>query len=288
MIVLLTVLTLIAFAANSLLCRMALSGEAGEVIDPISFTTIRLMSGAIVLFVLTRLLTRTETTAKSKGSWASGLALFAYAAAFSLAYVSLSAGVGALILFGSVQLTMLAWALRSGERLAAVQWIGLVAAFGGLVYLTLPGLTAPDPMGAALMGISGIAWGVYSIRGRGAAAPVLMTAQNFCRAAPLAVVASGIAFASMRLPMRGVLLALASGTITSGMGYVLWYRALRQLTTTQAAVVQLTVPVIAAFGGIMLLSEIPNTRLVVASVMILGGVALVVVKRGKKAPDSNR
>lgn len=275
-VVVLTAVTLIAFAANSLLCRMALGGH---LIDPVSFTTIRLVSGALALITISRVFGESKMPQKIKGSWGSGLALFAYAAAFSLSYVSLSTGIGALILFGSVQMTMIGAALKSGEKIGPMQWVGSVAAICGLIYLVLPGISAPDPLGAILMCVSGIAWGVYSIRGKGVSSPVTMTAGNFTRSAPMAVIASVVAFSSVHLITFGILLALISGVVTSGLGYVLWYKTLRSLTTTQASVVQLVVPVLAAFGGVAFLSEQVSARLIVASAMILGGVALAVVKR---------
>jgi drug/metabolite transporter (DMT)-like permease len=270
-----TAFTLVAFAANSLLCRMALGGH---LIDPVSFTTIRLVSGALALILVLRLSGESNKPQQAKGSWASGLALFAYAIAFSLAYVSLSTGMGALILFGSVQVTMISVALKSGEKLGPVQWIGLAAAISGFIYLVMPGISAPDPLGALLMCISGIAWGVYSIRGKGVSTPVVMTAGNFTRSAPMAIIAGAIAFSSVHLELFGVLLALVSGIITSGLGYVLWYKALRSLTTTQASAVQLMVPVIAAFGGVAFLAEQVSFRLIFGSALILGGVALAVIK----------
>ena len=262
-VVILTAFTLIAFAANSLLCRMALGDD---LIDPMSFTTVRLVSGAMALILISRLVDESKTQQKkTKGPWGSGLALFVYAAAFSLAYVSLSTGMGALILFGSVQVTMIGAALKSGEKLGPVQWLGSAAAIGGLVYLVLPGITAPDPIGALLMCASGIAWGVYSIRGRGVLAPIAMTAGNFTRAAPMAILASVVALYSIDLQSKGIILALISGIVTSGLGYVLWYKVLRSLTITQASLVQLTVPVITAFGGVAFLSEQLSTRLIAAS-----------------------
>ena len=271
--------TLLAFAANSLLCRMALGGQ---LIDPVSFTTLRLGSGALALILISRLVAESETAQKTTGSWSSGFALFAYAAAFSLAYVSLSTGMGALILFGSVQVTMMGAALKSGEKPGPVQWVGLAAAMAGLTYLVLPGIAAPDPFGAVLMCVSGIAWGVYSLRGKGVSAPVAMTAGNFARSAPMAIVASAVAFASIEMQPVGVLLAVTSGVVTSGLGYVLWYTTLRSLTTTQASVAQLTVPVIAAFGGVMFLAEEVTVRLMTASVLILGGVALAITRRKRE------
>ena len=279
-VIITTAFTLVAFAANSLLCRTALGGH---LIDPVSFTTIRLVSGALALILIIRLSVDSNQPQQAKGSWGSGLALFAYAAAFSLAYVSLSTGMGALILFGSVQVTMISVALKSGEKLGPVQWMGLAAAIGGFIYLVMPGISAPDPLGALLMCISGIAWGVYSIRGKGVSAPVVMTAGNFTRSAPMAIIAAAIAFSSLHLKPFGVLLALVSGIITSGWGYVLWYKALRSLTTTQASAVQLMVPVIAAFGGVAFLSEQVSFRLILGSALILGGVALVVIKVQQKS-----
>lgn len=282
-VVLLTAFTLLAFAANSLLCRLALGGG---MIDPISFTTLRLLSGALALLPLARASGASGRAGASSGSWGSALALFAYAAAFSLAYITLTTGTGALVLFASVQVTMLGVALRSGERLNAVQWIGSVLAVGGLVYLVFPGLSAPDPLGALLMGVAGVAWGIYSIRGRGVGAPISMTAGNFRRAVPFSLAASIVALAWAELTAEGVLLAMISGALTSGMGYVLWYRVLRGLTTTQASVVQLLVPVLAALGGVVLLSEAMSMRLILASMLILGGVGLAVVtRRSRSRPD---
>jgi drug/metabolite transporter (DMT)-like permease len=275
-VVLLTALTLLAFAANSILCRLALG--AG-LIDPASFTTLRLASGALVLLGLVRLTSTSATPPRRAGSWASGFALFAYAGAFSLAYVSLSAGMGALLLFGSVQVTMISAALKAGERLRIRQWLGSAAALGGLVYLVLPGISSPDPAGALLMCVAGIAWGVYSVRGRGASMPVAMTSGNFLRSTPFALVVSLALFSSVRLQVSGIVLALVSGSVTSALGYVLWYRVLRDLSTTQASVVQLLVPVLAALGGVLVLSEEISVRLVAGSVLILGGVTLAVIRR---------
>jgi len=272
----LTVFTLLAFAANSLLCRLALG--AG-LIDPASFTTLRLLSGALALLPISQLIARSSGTRVAKGSWGSGFALFAYAAAFSLAYVSLTTGMGALLLFGSVQLTMIGAALKSGERLRTMQWVGSAAAVGGLVYLVLPGISSPDPLGALLMCLAGVAWGVYSIRGRGSPAPLVVTSGNFLRSAPFALAASIVLMASFHLEPTGVILAVISGGVTSGLGYVLWYRTLKSLTTAQASVVQLVVPVLAALGGVIVLSEPVTLRLIAGSMLILGGVALAVVPK---------
>jgi len=281
MIAVVTLLTLIAFAANSLLCRMAL---APELIDPVSFTAIRLASGAAVLVPLSTFVPEARGEEKTAGSWRSSLALFVYAMAFSLAYVSLETGVGALILFGAVQATMIAGGLLSGERPRLAEWLGLLVAMGGLVYLVLPGMTAPDPVGVALMLASGVGWGIYSVRGKGSVAPVAATAGNFVRTVPLALLGVAIAWASLHAERRGAILALASGAVTSGLGYVLWYVALRSLTSTRAAIVQLAVPVFAAAGGIAFLAEEPTMRLGVSSVLILGGVAAAILaRRGDEA-----
>ena len=279
-VVILTAFTLVAFAANSLLCRLALGGH---LIDPMSFTTLRLVSGALALIPLTLRFGEFKMPKKLMGSWGSGCALFTYAAAFSLAYVTLTTGMGALILFGSVQVTMIGAALKSGEKLGPAQWFGLASAISGLTYLVIPGISAPDPLGAVLMCIAGIAWGVYSIRGKGVSAPGAMTAGNFTRSVPMAIIASAVAFSSVHLRSFGILLALVSGIVTSGLGYVLWYKALGSLTTTQASVVQLLVPVMAAFGGVAFLAEQISVRLIAASALILGGVALTVIKRKPKA-----
>jgi len=275
----LTVAALIGFAANSLLCRMALRPR---LLDAATFTSIRIVSGALALLVVVSVgaVARTPRNAPpvaGAGSWTSAAALFAYAAAFSFAYLRIGAGTGALLLFGAVQATMLAWALRGGERLRWPEWAGLVVAVAGLVALVRPGLSAPDPAGAALMIAAGVAWGAYSLRGRDASRPLVATASNFARAVPLALALNLAAMGSMHVSPRGVLLAVASGALSSGVGYSLWYAALRGLTATQAAVVQLSVPVLVASGGVALLGEVLTPRLVACGVVILGGVALAVL-----------
>jgi drug/metabolite transporter (DMT)-like permease len=285
---LLTFFTLLAFAGNSLLCRMALGND---LIDPTTFTALRLASGALILVPVSQLLTKKPPIRREEGSWASGLALFAYAITFSLAYVSLDTGMGALILFGSVQVTMICAGLKSGERPHPLQWMGLAAALGGLVYLVLPGIKAPDPIGSFLMLVSGLAWGVYSIRGKGVTTPIPSTAGNFMRSVPMAVVAGATALIVTHPYARqtGVALALVSGTVTSGFGYVLWYKVLKSLTTTQAAVVQLLVPVLAAFGGVILLAEQLSVRLLISGALILGGVAMAVLISSRQiTPDQSR
>jgi drug/metabolite transporter (DMT)-like permease len=270
----LTLVTMLAFAGNSVLCRMALKHTT---IDAATFTSIRLVSGAVVLWLIVRFARAGRTGA---GNWWSALALFVYAAGFSLAYVSLSAAMGALLLFGSVQATMIGRGIWQGERLARLQWLGLVVAMTGLVGLMLPGLAAPPLLGAALMVLAGAAWGVYSLRGKGADDPTLVTAGNFWRAAVLALVLSALMQASAVLDAswdaEGLAYAVASGAVTSGLGYALWYSVLPALKATQAATIQLSVPVIAALGGVALLGEVMTEQFVLASAATLGGIALVI------------
>jgi drug/metabolite transporter (DMT)-like permease len=269
----LVALAMVAFAANSLLCRLALRGGA---IDAASFTTIRIVSGALVLWVIARMRDGTMTSA---GSWSSAAALFGYAAAFSFAYIELSAAVGALILFCSVQVTMIGWGLWRGERIAARQAAGLSLAIAGLVGLLWPGLSAPPPGSAALMLAAGIAWGIYSLRGRRSGDPTIATAGNFVRAAAFAVVLSLVTLGGASADAAGVLYAIASGALASGLGYAIWYTALPGLTATKAATVQLSVPVIAAAAAVVLLDEAITLRLVLGSAAILGGIALVVMAK---------
>ena len=270
----LTLLALIGFAANSLLCRAALENGAWR-IDAASFTSIRLASGAGVLWLLLRM--RGSTSGARKGSWGSALALFTYAAGFSLAYVRIPAGAGALILFGCVQATMLGVGLFRGERPRALEWLGLAMALGGLIVLRLPGATAPDPLGATLMAGAGVAWGVYSLRGRSTADPLAATADNFLRGVPMTLglsLLAPLALGAPRATVEGVGLAVASGALASGVGYSLWYAALPHLTAMRAAVVQLAVPVVAAVGGVLLLGETLTVRLVGAGSALLCGVFL--------------
>lgn len=279
--ILLTTVAMLAFAANSLLCRLALGHE---LIDAASFTTVRAVSGAVALCLI--VLLRRRPRQPSTANWLSAAMLFVYMAFFSFAYRSLSAGTGALVLFGAVQLTMFIVALRDGEHFSQWSWAGLTAAILGLVYLVSPGLTAPDPLGAVLMAIAGTAWGFYSLLGRGSTDPLEATARNFVYAAPLAVIVSLVFSSGFHITPNGLALAVASGALASGCGYVIWYAALAGLTGTRAATVQLTVPVIAAFGGIVLLSEQVTLRLLVASAATLGGVAIVVAQRAAKPRSS--
>ena len=272
----LTALALLAFAGNSILCRMALGSHA---ISPAGFTAVRLGAGAGALWLLVAL--RTGGVPRHAGQWTSAAALFAYAAAFSFAYVSLGAGTGALILFGAVQLTMILAGLRAGERPVAAEWIGLGLAVSGLVVLVFPGLTAPAPAGAALMAAAGVAWGVYSLRGRGSAEALRNTAGNFLLTVPMAALLLAVAGGTGGWTARGALLAATSGALASGVGYAIWYTALPSLTATRAALVQLLVPVIAAAGGVALLGEPVPLRLPVAAALVLGGVALAVTSRSR-------
>lgn len=266
----LTLFAMIAFAGNSLLCRLALKHTG---IDAASFTLIRLTSGALVLGLIVRLRGGTHSGASS---WRSALALFAYAAGFSFAYISLPASAGALLLFGAVQATMIGYGLRAGERLRARQVVGIASAFGGLVGLLLPGLAAPPLLGSVLMLGAGVSWGIYSLRGKGAGDPTGVTAGNFLRAVPFAVGLSLVMLPRVSLDGPGIGYAILSGGLTSGVGYAIWYTALRGLNATRAATVQLSVPVIAAVGGIVFLGEAITLRLLIASIAILGGVALVI------------
>jgi drug/metabolite transporter (DMT)-like permease len=272
--IVLTSLAMMAFAANSLLCRAALGART---IDAASFTTIRLTSGALVLWFIVRFIQRGP--AQSSGDWLGAAMLFLYAIAFSFAYLSLSAGTGALILFGLVQVTMFIVGLRAGERFAPLSWVGFTIAVVGVAYLISPGVTAPSPVGAALMAVAGIAWGIYSLRGRATSDPLRATASNFLRSVPFAVFVSALAIAQAQGSWAGAALATASGAITSALGYVIWYAALMGLNVTRAATVQLSVPAIAALGGLLFLSEQITLRLSLSSVAILGGIALVFLQR---------
>ena len=275
-LVLLTSAAMLAFAANSLLCRMALRHTG---IDSASFTTMRLAAGAVVLAVIVRW--RGPRPGQS-GNWMSALALFVYAAAFSYAYVSLPAGTGALLLFGTVQATMIGYGLWRGERLVAQQQLGLMVALVGLVALLWPGLAAPPGDGSALMIGAGVAWGVYSLRGAGSSDPLRATAGNFLRAMPMALLLSVLTIHRATFDPAGLAYAAASGAVASGIGYAIWYTALRQLRSTSAAIVQLSVPVIAAGGGVLWLGEPLTARLLLASASVLGGVGAVLSVRSAR------
>jgi drug/metabolite transporter (DMT)-like permease len=276
-----TVLALVAFAGNSLLCRAAL---AQTHIDAATFTAVRLLSGAVVLCCLVWL--RGGTSSRTgRGDWLSALALFAYAAGFSFSYLHLTAAAGALLLFGAVQTTMIGYGIWAGERMHWLQTVGLVLACGGLLGLLLPGLSAPPLTGAVLMLGAGAAWGIYSLRGRRGGDPLRITAGNFLRTVPMAAVLSLLLAARASLDPAGLAYACLSGALTSGVGYAIWYVALPSLKSTTAATVQLSVPILAAAGGVFFLGEMLTLRLLVASVAILGGIALVVLtgRVGEKA-----
>jgi drug/metabolite transporter (DMT)-like permease len=272
-LVALTSLTMLAFACNSLLCRLALKHTS---IDAATFTTIRLISGAVMLWLVVRM---RHSMHSSKGNWGSALSLFIYAAGFSFAYVSLPASMGALLLFGAVQATMIGYGIWRGERLRGLQLVGLVLALGGLVGLLLPGFAAPPLLGSLLMLSSGVAWGVYSLRGSGMGDPIKVTAGNFTRAVPFAAILSVLLLNRVSLDSAGFWFAVLSGALASGIGYVIWYTVLPALKATHAATVQLSVPVLAALGGIAFLGESATLRLVLASMAILGGIALVILEK---------
>lgn len=272
-VVLLTTVAMLAFAANSLLCRVALRGGH---IDAASFTLVRLAAGALILWLIVRL--RSGGIGRH-GSWRSAFALFAYAAGFSFAYLSLPAAAGALLLFGAVQATMIGYGLWRGERLGVVPAAGVILAGAGLVGLLLPGLSAPPLAGSLLMIVAGIAWGVYSLRGRGSTDATASTAGNFIRSLPFVAALSLIMLPQAALDVVGLGYAVASGALASGLGYAVWYSALPGLRATSAATVQLSVPVIAALGGAVFLDEAITPRLVLAAVAVLGGITLVITAR---------
>ena len=277
-----TAFALIAFAANSLLCRLALGKAA---IDAASFTTIRLVTGALVLLLLVSVAGKNRVT--DRGNWASAFMLFLYAVAFSFAYISLNTGTGALILFASVQATMIIFAIWKGERLGYMGSLGLIVALAGLTYLVFPGLEAPSPSGAALMALAGVSWGIYSLRGRGTVSPTVVTADNFLRSTPFVILISLIFFQNLKITFAGALLAALSGGLTSAIGYVIWYAALRGHSAASAALVQLLVPALAALAGVAFLYEPLTMRLLLSSAMIIGGVALALAQRGNANPTKS-
>jgi drug/metabolite transporter (DMT)-like permease len=270
---------MVAFAANSLLCRAALGGGHA---DAATFTALRILGGAVALGLLARI--RGAPAPPSRFAWGSAVALFVYAAGFSLAYTRIPAGVGALLLFAAVQLTMIGAGLARGERPRPREWVGLALSLAGLFHLTRPGLGRPDLRGVGLMLVAGVAWGLYSLRGRGHGDAVAVNAASFARALPLslAIGAAAALLGSTRLSPAGLWLALASGAIASGLGYAVWYAALRGLTATRAAIVQLSAPPLAAAGAVVFLDESFSLRLLLASVLILGGIALAVIAHPRR------
>ncbi|MEM7504458.1 MAG: DMT family transporter [Pseudomonadota bacterium] len=266
---------MIAFAGNSILCRLAL---AHDTIDPASFTVIRLVAGAVTLIVI--LAARTNVNAvRRSGSWRSAITLFIYAIAFSLAYVQLDTAAGALILFGTAQATMISAALLSGERPIGSEYLGWIAAVGGFIWLLLPGATTPPLSGALLMTVAGVGWGLYSLYGRDEPAPLAGTAGNFLRVMLPTALLALVALSSIDISSRGALLAALSGSITTGVGYVIWYAALPKLSSLQAALVQLSVPAIAALGGVLVVTEALSARIVVAGLLITGGICIAIAGR---------
>jgi drug/metabolite transporter (DMT)-like permease len=279
---LLTGLALIAFAANSVLCRLAL---ANGNIDASSFTGIRLLSGAIALLLILSIKGNKQGVS-SKGSWTSSFTLFLYAITFSYAYLSLDTGTGALILFGSVQITMILLSIISGTRLHIIEWSGFFIAFTGLVYLVIPSITTPSVSGFILMTVSGMSWAIYSLRGRGSKNPLMDTTYNFLRTIPFITLLAIFTMPNINYSSQGIILALLSGAITSGVGYTIWYIALRSLSSIQAAVLQLSVSIIAAIGGVIFLSETITSRLVISAVIVLCGILMVIL--GKYSFTQNK
>lgn len=287
--ILYTAFALTAFAFNSILCRLALRGEEA---DAAGFTVVRLASGAVILILISYLI-RVSSPHVSKGrvgdqlaltdvrtgSWPSAFFLFAYAICFSFAYLALTAGTGALILFGSVQMTMIVVSLVRGERPGLLEWIGLIVALGGLVYLVLPGLASPPLESSILMAAAGAAWGFYTLRGKSSGDPLADTTGNFVRSVPMIAIAAIPYLSKIQLSYRGAILAALSGAVASGIGYTVWYAALKFHTSTRAAVLQMAVPVIAAAGGLWLLDERATVRLAIASALILGGISLTIFGR---------
>lgn len=270
---------LLAFAFNSILCRLALGAE---LIDAASFTLVRLVSGAVVLLAISSFFGKRNAALK-QGSWLSAFFLFAYAICFSFAYISLTTATGALILFGSVQATMIVAALAGGERPGFLEWLGLLAALGGLIYLVFPGLAAPPLFSSLLMGFAGAAWGFYTLRGKKSANPLADTTGNFFRSVPMIAAASLPFLSDFHWSARGILFAVLSGAVASGIGYTVWYAALKFHTATRAAILQLSVPVLAAVGGVILLSESVTVRLIIAAVLILGGIGLAILGKNKNS-----
>lgn len=277
-----TSVAMLAFAGNSIICRLALRDGA---IDPATFTSIRLLAGAItLLFVFA--VTRRNMSFRSNGGWLSAFMLFLYAVAFSFAYISLSAGAGALILFAFVQATMIALGLWSGDRPSVTEWFGWLLAFSGVIWLVLPGVEAPPAGGALLMALAGIAWGVYSIRGREESDALSATTANFSLSVVFVLALLAATLVNAEISMHGVMLATISGSLTSGIGYVVWYAALNYLSSMQAAMVQLSVPAIAAVGGVALLAEPVSMRLLVSCALVLGGISIAVLRKSKISRNS--
>ena len=268
-----TICALVAFAFNSILCRFALGNEQ---IDAASFTVVRLVSGASVLIVIFLLSNRKNSSKTNNGNWISAFWLFAYAICFSFAYLKLTTATGALILFGCVQATMIIFALIIGERPQILEWLGFLIAVGGLVYLVFPGLSAPPLLSSILMACAGVAWGFYTLRGKQSDDPIADTTGNFVRSVPFVVIAALPFLSQIRISKSGILYAVLSGAIASGIGYSMWYAALKFHTATRAAILQLAVPVLAAIGGVMISSETISIHLFLSGILILGGILLTI------------
>ncbi len=264
-----------AFAANSVLCRLALGTSA---IDPASFTVLRLLSGSMVLLLILKISTKPHLEA-AKGSWSASVMLFLYAVTFSFAYITLDTATGALILFGSVQLSIIVISYFLGNHLKPVEWLGVAIAFLGLIYLVWRNLTTPSLIGFVLMGLAGTAWGIYTLKGKESAHPLNETTYNFLRTLPMIFILALIALPIISYSWGGIVLAVLSGAIASGLGYTIWYMALRGLAATQAAVVQLFVPILAAFGGVLIVNEPFTYRLILSALLIFGGILLVILRR---------
>ncbi len=278
-----TTFALVAFAFNSILCRLALGENA---IDASSFTSIRLLSGAAVLYLLFSFSNKKRDNGAGFGNWTSAFFLFSYALCFSFAYTGLTTATGALILFGMVQATMIASAIVAGKNPKAFEWIGLIVAMSGLVYLIFPGLESPPFAGSVLMAAAGVSWGFYTLRGRNSENPLAETAGNFVRTIPFLIPAAVPFVYSAKLTPSGILLAVISGAVASGIGYAVWYTALKYHTATRAAILQLSVPLIAAAGGVLIVAETISYRLPIAAVLILGGIGITIfAKNGRNLPD---
>jgi drug/metabolite transporter (DMT)-like permease len=270
---------LIAFAFNSILCRMALRG--GEA-DAAGFTLVRIAAGAITLIVISYFAGSGKgSQIWERGNWISAFFLFAYAVCFSFAYLGLTAGTGALILFGSVQLTMVLVSLIRGEHPRSLEWIGLLMAVGGLLYLVFPKLSSPPLTSSLLMAAAGAAWGGYTLRGRGSSSPLADTTGNFTLALPMAIIVAVVYWSGVHLSKEGIILAVLSGAVASGIGYTVWYAALKFHSSTSSAVLQLAVPALTALGGILFLNETATTSLYIAAGLILGGILLTIFARKK-------
>jgi drug/metabolite transporter (DMT)-like permease len=276
-VILYTAFALVAFAFNSILCRLALKADE---IDAVGFTVVRLVSGAVTLLAINYFFNKTK---EGRGNWTSAFFLFAYAICFSLAYIDLTTGTGALILFSAVQLTMILTGLFRGERPGMLEWLGLLLALGGLIWLVFPGLAAPPIFSSLLMAAAGIAWGIFTLRGRGSKNAVAEMSGNFLRSVPMIAIAALPFIYQIKISANGALFAVLSGAVASGVGYSVWYSVLKYHTATRAAILQLAVPMLAAFGGVVILSETVSMRLILASALILCGIGLAVMGRKRVA-----